>query len=278
MPDRRLIINADDFGLTSGVNRAIIEAHRRGIVTSASLMSGGEAFEEAANLARLNPGLSVGVHLTLVNGRPVSRPESIPSLLTPRGCFFGSPFKFVSRLELGLINPGEVRLELRAQICRALKAGIRVTHVDGHKHLHIYPNLVQIVLSLMMEFGIKRIRLPLERPALAAASLNHYLVYLASMASKIKLSRARVRFADHFIGLSETGSLNEARLRRILLSLPEGTTELMCHPGYDDEALGRTGTRLRRHREEELKALTSQSVIELIKESGIELISYGDVN
>jgi hopanoid biosynthesis associated protein HpnK len=278
MPDRRLIINADDFGLTRGVNRAIIEAHRRGIVTSASLMSGGEAFEEAADLARQNPRLGVGVHLTLVNGRPVCGPESIPSLVTPQGRFFGSPFKFISRLELGLINLDEVRLELRAQICRALESGIRVTHVDGHKHLHIYPRLLEIVLSLMMEFGIKRMRLPLERPALTAGSLNHYLVYLASMASKKKLARAKVYFTDHFIGLSETGSLNEPRLRRILSLLPAGTTEVMCHPGYDDEALGQTGTRLRRHREEEFKALTNQSVIELIRESGIELISYGDIN
>lgn len=277
MPDRRLIINADDFGLTRGVNRAIIEAHRRGIVTSASLMSGGEAFEEAADLAKQNPGLGVGVHLTLVNGRPVSSPESIPSLVTPQGRFFGSPLRFISRLELGLINLDEVRRELRAQIRRALESGINVTHVDGHKHLHIYPRLLEIVLGLMKEFGIKRIRLPLERPALAA-SLNHYLVYLASRASRAKLSRAKVYFTDHFIGLFETGSLSEAKLRRILSSLRAGTTEIMCHPGYDDEALGQTGTRLRRHREAELRALTSQSVIELIRESGIELISYGDIN
>jgi hopanoid biosynthesis associated protein HpnK len=299
---RRLIVNADDFGLTSSVNKAILTAHERGIVTSASLMTGATAFEEAVGVAGEHPRLGVGVHLTLVNGRPVSRLDQIPTLVTSEGRFYQSPFEFIARLLLGNVRIEEVYRELRAQVSRAQEAGVHVTHVDGHKHLHVQPQILDVVIQVVRQLGIRRIRLPLKssssfkrssmndhqperstpsNPGRTRQSLSqdfvHWLVQRAAKSGRPKLIEAQIRFPENFFGLFETGSITEPLLRMVLENLPDGASEIMCHPGYDDQELRQTGTRLTQQRQQELQALTSQAIIDLVKNTGVELINYGHI-
>src|SRR5262249_35921917 len=144
---KRLIVNADDFGLTAGVNRAIIEGHERGLISSATLMVNMPAFEDAARLAREVPSLGVGLHFNITQGRPVAGASRVPSLVDGRGEFWGTSGALLARAATGRLNPGEAALELRAQIERALGAGLRLTHVDSHKHSHALPQICEAILS-----------------------------------------------------------------------------------------------------------------------------------
>lgn len=285
---KQLIVNADDFGLTESVNRGVLEAHRQGILTSATLMTNGAAFESAVALARAAPRLGVGVHLNLSEGRPVSEPGSVPSLVDERGAFYGSPARLLPRILLGELRLEEVERECRAQIERACRAGIEVTHLDSHKHVHMLPPIFPVVLRLAREYGIG-VRLGIERPigfgrllgrngGAAGQLLKQYAAARALAALAIhfheQLEQAAVQAPAHFYGIVQTGFLDRAELEAILWNLPEGSSELMCHPGYVDGALGQTPTRLVGQREKELEALTDPEIRNLVAFLSIQLIDY----
>jgi chitin disaccharide deacetylase len=284
---KQLIVNADDFGLTVGVTQGILDAHRAGIVTSTTLMANGAAFDFAVTARRLTPALGVGVHLNLSEGIAVSPARGIPTLVDDGGRLHLTPGRLLAGLLRGGIDLEEVETELRAQISKAARAGISPTHLDAHKHVHVLPGVSDIVIRLAREFAIPSVRCPLEEPpaplnALRAGKtgrvLKQYLVGrgVAGFASRFrqKLDQAGLEYAAHFYGLSYTGFLNTELVRGLLNWIPEGTSELMCHPGYPDASLAKTGTRLLAQREVEVFALCSPVVKSLTTGLGIQLVNY----
>jgi len=286
---KQLIVNADDFGLTEGVNRAIIEGHRNGIITSATLMANGMAYDSAVAASSGAPALGVGVHLNLTQGRPICSPSQVPSIITSDGSFYPTPGILAWRILTRRVMPGDVENELRSQIEKIVSAGVRITHLDSHKHIHLLPPIFGVVARLAREYGIGCVRCPIEpaasgtRPSQSSREgwprrakqylLGRALSTLAACQVK-KLENAGLRWPEHFYGLSQTGFLDAAVLDQLLRAVSDGTHEIMCHPGYVDAALLGTRTRLRAQRETELDALTRPGIRQLVAELGIELISY----
>jgi hopanoid biosynthesis associated protein HpnK len=289
---RRLIVNADDLGMASGVNCAIGEAHARGIVTSASLLANGMAFAEAVELARAMPSLGVGVHLNLTSGRPVARESEVPALVDARGMMRHTPASVGIGLAAGRVRVVEIERELRAQVEKILAAGIRPTHFDGHHHVHMLPQVFPVAARLAQEHGIGAMRLSVERPVAlgsllrrfsAASVLREYaagrVLRIVAFACDFRgiLHRAGLAAPDYFLGLSHTGHLDSESLLEILYNLPSGTSELMCHPGYADASLAATGTRLAAPREKELEALTAPAALEALARLRAERITFGEL-
>jgi hopanoid biosynthesis associated protein HpnK len=277
------ILNADDFGLSPGINRGIIEAYRDGILTSASLMAVGDAFEQAVTLAEKHPGLSLGIHLTLVEGIPILPPEKIPSLLMPDGCFPQSLGTFLLKWLTGQIRMQEVQQEFAAQIEKALDHRIRVDKLDSHMHLHLLPGIFQAVLAVARRYGIGAVRLPREN---VVGRVNKQRVMgiwrRASLASLSlfrthQMAKAGFFHPARYAGIGESGRLTEEDLLRIFRALRPGVTEIMVHPGYHDSVLDAWPQSRRYKREQELLALTSPRVKELVERQKIELVGYRQV-
>jgi hopanoid biosynthesis associated protein HpnK len=286
---RRLIVNADDFGLTAGVNRAIVEAYARGIVTSSTLMANGGAFADAVALAQTVPRLSVGCHVVLIDGEPVLDAARLPSLArgySGRGRFRDGLISFSFRAMAGRLDPGEIEAEARAQIRKLQAAGIDVSHVDTHKHTHLFPAVLRPLLRAARACGVHAVRNPFgPRTPLKSSELlkrpNLWTRYaevriLRTLASKFRDTAQREGMAtpDGTLGIVVTGALDERLFRAIAEITPEGTWEFVCHPGYNDADLKSASTRLRQSREVELHVLTMPEARELLLNHGIELISY----
>jgi predicted glycoside hydrolase/deacetylase ChbG (UPF0249 family) len=284
----RLIINADDFGLTRGVNRAVVELHQAGSLTSATLMATGAAFDDAVALAGANPTLGVGCHITLTDGIPVSSPQSISTLLGQDGkTFRPSLVDFVQALVRGKISEDEVEREALAQVEKLRVAGIKVTHLDTHKHTHLFPAVTRPLLRVAERCGIGAIRNPFEDPwSLALGHGNRLrrlqVKLLGSLHNRFErqpqICNLRVLTTDGTIGISATGHLDPSTLHELLLALPaEGTFELCCHPGYNDGDLDRVTTRLRTHRDVERNALLTEIPARSLRPNAPQLINYGDL-
>jgi hopanoid biosynthesis associated protein HpnK len=285
---RQLIVNADDLGLTEQVSRGILDAHRGGIVTSTTLMANGGAFDIAVSMARREYDLGIGVHLNLTEGIPVLPALNIPTLVDRQGRLHLSPRRLAQGIMTRQVDLADVETELRQQIGKVLGAGILPTHLDGHKHVHVLPGVSDIVIRLAQEFSIPSIRCPNEAaPKIStllrfgnsrAAAAKQYLVgrTVSIFARRFKenLAKAGLLSPDHFYGLSQTGFLDALDILDILGGLPEGASELMCHPGYLDADLAKTGTRLLAQREIELRGLTARQVRNIVADRGIQLINY----
>lgn len=287
---KSLIVNADDLGWTEGVNRGIGEANRNGIVTSTSLLANGAAFDLGVEMVRTSPGLGVGVHLNLSDGTPVAERELVTSLVNDEGNFEGGPENLLMRMGRRRLALEEVELEWDAQIEKVKEAGIAPTHLDGHKHVHMLPRLFEIALRLAKRHGIGAVRVALEesslRAALSAGAQKHGGVVMKQgvQARGLKLlardareiaERAGIATADYFCGIAQTGELTREGVIQLMKSLPEGTTELMVHPGYADAELEKSPTRLQKSRETELEILTDTGIRNLVASQGIRLIDYG---
>jgi hopanoid biosynthesis associated protein HpnK len=273
------IVNADDFGLDPGINRGIVEAHCRGIVTSASLMPTGEAFEEAIVLAHKHVALGLGVHLTLVEGRPVLPAEKIPSLVTAEGGFIKTPWGFLKRWAAGQIRLGEVKKEFDAQVAKVADQGIRIDKLDSHMHLHLLPGIFQAALEVGRKHRIKGIRLPLEEFrwrgfGYMAGSTKQVVLRCLSLLHARSVRPSELFCPDYLCGVAESGQMTEGALLRTLSSLRPGVTEIMVHPGYHSGEMDRWPLSRRYRREKELIALTSFRVKELVRRLQIELVSY----
>ena len=261
----RLIVNADDFGLTRGVNQAIAELHTAGVVTSATLMATGAAFDHAVELAHEHPQLGVGCHIVLTDGVPVSSPEAIPTLLgKDRRTLRPSLKEFLLAALRGRLNPAEIEREATAQIRVLQQAGIRVTHIDTHKHTHTLPQIARPLLAAAEHTGVRAVRSPFEKRWSLHLGQTRSLRLLAVMGGGLLRQRflrlpqirdGTVLTTQGTIGISATGRLNESTLRQIIAALPDGTWELVCHPGYNDRDLDAVTTRLRETREIEREAL-----------------------
>jgi predicted glycoside hydrolase/deacetylase ChbG (UPF0249 family) len=278
-PDRkRLIINADDFGFSEGVTRGIVEAHAAGSVTSASIMANGIDWDDAVRLARATRTLGFGVHLNLVQGRPLLR---VPSLTDPATNEFYSLGVLAVRAVAGRIDRGELEAETRAQIERVRGAGIPVTHLDSHRHAHALPGIFPVVAHVAREAGIRAIRIPrepLRLNALAPSATARKLVLdLALRAAGALPLSAPLVTADHFRGISLQGGTHFAsRLRRALDTLAPGSTELMVHPGHVDQALAAQDP-YTSPRAIELAELVSAGVRERLSRGDIELMSFASL-
>lgn len=266
----RLIVNADDFGLTPGVNRAILELYRAGALSSATLMARGAAFKEAAELARAHPGLGVGCHVVLTDGVPVSPAGTIPTLLGKDGVHFRASLRdFLWAVARGRVSAAELRREIIAQIETLQCAGLPVTHLDTHKHTHVLPAIARALLEAAEITGVHAVRNPFEeswslrlghpgrghsRPMRLLAVAGTRL-FRASFLNLPAIRTGRVLTTHGTVGISATGGLNGDTLQRLLNAMPEGTWELVCHPGFVDRDLDCIPTRLRESREIERRAL-----------------------
>ena len=274
----RLVVNADDFGLTPGVNRAIMELHAAGLVTSTSLMACAGATAEAIEFARTTPSLGVGCHIVLVDGEPILPPEKIPSLVDARtGRFPRSLTSFLLKLFTGRIRAAEIEAEAAAQIAQLQQRGVQLTHIDTHKHAHIFSAVLRPVLRAARAAGIRTVRHPFEPEWAVRAAIGASLARVVQIAALRPLApRSRQIIAqegfmttDGTIAMAGTGTLNAASLRSLLTQLPAGTWELVTHPGYNDADLARVRTRLRASRDVERLALAAIPEI-----PGIEFISF----
>ena len=282
---RRLVINADDLGLTVGVNRGIFDAHRRGVLTSASLIAAAAATDDAIARWRECPTLGVGCHLTLVDGRPVLPPRDIPTLVDREGRFRHSWKPFIAACLARRVSLDEVEQELAAQIGRLRAAGVPLTHLDAHKHVHAYPPIFRVVIRLAQRFGIETVRVPFERrTAAVGGTLRARVAGWRQAAQNLALARwaagdrraaaaAGLR-TPAFIGRVHTGVLDGAALEAMLRRVGPGVTELMVHPGDPDAALQGVRTRLRASRADELRLLCAPETARVIEREGIQLVRH----
>jgi len=287
---KRLIVNGDDFGFTSNTNEGIQRGYREGILTSTTLMANGTAFDDAVEIALANPGLGVGCHVALVDGDPVAPPDEVPSLLSTNGRLPGSVMELTRRLGRS-IQVRDVEREISAQVQRVIDAGITPTHLDTHKHAHMHPTILKLLVRVAADFGIRRIRKPFEviAPTIGGTAARsqravHIKQWMASVATLPMapffndiVRKCGIITPDRFYGIALTGLMDAAAIIKLLGFKGDGCVELMCHPGIHDSELDRARTRLKESREVELEALTSPGVRSAVINQAIKLISYREL-
>lgn len=278
---KQLIVNADDFGLHPLINAGIIKGHQEGFITSTSLMPSAPCWQEAVRLAKENPRLGIGVHLTLVGGVPSVLPkEKVSSLLDDDGLFLPDYVAFAKRYYSGAVKRSELEAELRAQLERALSCGVNITHIDSHQHTHVLPGINSLVLKLSNEYNIIRVRIPKEgylftggfQTGVGRLIGRSGLSFCADMAA-LRADSLGLRHPQHFYGMLAGGHLNAQLIANILRQLPEGVSEIMTHPGLDSVALGEAFS-WQYHWREELDAYLDAGNKALLKELGIEPVSF----
>ncbi|NBV22489.1 MAG: ChbG/HpnK family deacetylase [Proteobacteria bacterium] len=270
---RRLVINADDFGLSTEINEAVIRAHREGILTTASLMVNGPAFAEAVALAKENPTLGVGLHLTLVCGKATCSQLEIPDLVTAKGDFSNSPVGAGIRYYFNRSLQLQLAREIGAQFAKFKSTGLTLDHVNGHLNMHLHPTVLRILLLRHLEWGIRHFRLTDDPFGLSGQLAQGHFLYRASHAfifrqlarqARKRLVQAGVQFTDHVFGLLQNGRVDEAYVLKLLPLLPRGDSELYSHPSVRES----------RH---EFDALISPRVKARIEELRIETLRYQDL-
>lgn len=278
----RLIVNADDFGLTTGVNRAILELHQAGVLTSATLMARAAATEEAIALARATPTLGVGCHVVLVDGEPVLPPAEIPTLVgQPASRLHPTLGAFLPRLLRGGILSSQIEAEATAQIRLLQSRGLTLTHIDTHKHTHMFREVLRPVLRAARSAGIRVVRNPFE-PAWSVRATPRAPWLRRTQVNLLRRMYADFRrivdeegftTTDGALGVLATGTLDTATIASLVRHLPQGTWELVTHPGYNDDALAQANTRLLVSRETEYGALLAAGRI-----PDVEYTSFASLN
>lgn len=278
-----LIVNADDFGLHTEINKGIIKGHKEGFITSTSLMPSAPAFDEAVELAKDCPNLGIGIHLTLVGGVVTcSDNNKVSSLVDAQGLFLDNYLEFSKRYYAGGVKTSELELELRNQIEKALATGLNITHIDSHQHTHVLPGVNNIVIKLCEEYGIKRLRVPREPYTFTggfSTGIGRFigragLSFCAQLLS-VKLDNS-YKYPGCFFGMLAGGNLNGRLVANILTALPEGTSEIMTHPGFSNQILGKVFP-WHYHWEQELAAYLSLDNKKLLKDNKIKLINFGEL-
>jgi hopanoid biosynthesis associated protein HpnK len=276
---KKLIVNADDLGLTRGVNRGVLRAFRDGIVTSASLLVTGSAFDDAVTLARQNPQLDVGLHLALVEEQAILGREVLPTLVDKSGRLPRTSGEFLRRALLARISWDDVEREIAAQIARFQNTGLRLSHVDSHQHLHMFPAVFKIVSRLTHGMGKVWIRYPAgpwqKSPA---ARMRRWVqqigLNLTCLSARALHSSPVPQMPDGMYGFEVGGRLTRSALEHILRKIPDGLYELICHPGEDDADTRKRYSHWDYRWVEELEALTAPEALLILKEQGIELTSF----
>lgn len=280
---RRLIVCADDFGLDPAVNEAVEAASRDGILTCASLMVGAPAAADAVARARRLPNLRVGLHLALVDARPVLPPAQVARLVNAQGAFDDNMVRAGLRFFFDPLARRQLAAEIRAQFAAFRATGLILDHVNAHKHFHLHPTVAGLIIAIGRDYGMRAVRVPLEcrRPLRQAAAAEGVHLALPLDAPFALLLRYRLRRAglvvnDHLLGLAWSGGMTEARMLRLLAALPPGVTELYCHPAV--RKIPAVAQIVQDYRPtEELAALRSPAVRRLLESGEIGLIGYGDL-
>jgi chitin disaccharide deacetylase len=279
----KLIVNADDLGIDKGINKGIELAHKNGIVTSTSIIAGGEYFDDAMEILRNNPLLDAGLHFTLVLSKPVAEPAKISSLLKDGFVFRDYWYNFYYALLTKKIKPDEIAIELEAQIHKLLDNGVKPSHLNSHLHLHLLPGVIERVLDAAKKYGIRWIRVPREpfssrfnSKQLIAQKIKFSLYKIVTFNSAAKIKRAGFKIPDRCFGLTDTGCMNEYALLSCLERLEPDVNEILVHPGVSDGrkiimGINNYGW------DEELLALTSEKVKEYIKTKGIVLTNFRSI-
>ena len=295
---RRLIVNADDLGMTTGINRAIVEGCEYGILTSSTLMATSRAFDDA--VSRVNdlkvrkPQFGVGCHVVLLDGEPLSPPQQVPTLLEPAGTGGRAQLRpslpdFARCALTGKLNPEEIEAEAGAQFGRIQAAGLELSHFDCHKHAHMFPAVLRPLLRAARACGVRAVRNPfgslfplpfgrlVRNPKLWTRFAEMSVLRNFASSFRREVEKHGLRTPDGSVGVLVTGVLDHNLFSCIAENLPEGTWEFVCHPGYSDADLDRVRTRLRQSREQELAVLTSPEAKAALQRRGIELISYHEL-
>jgi predicted glycoside hydrolase/deacetylase ChbG (UPF0249 family) len=265
---KQLVVNADDFGFTPDVNEGIVEGHLHGILTATTLMANGDAFDDAVQLAGRYKTLDVGCHLVLVGGRSELTGRPLP----------GTVSNLLMAIGQRQIN---VYDEIVAQIRKIRAAGVDPTHLDTHKHTHLAPPVLSAVARVAEEFGISWVRRPFDFPMTTGApflkrATSHALNVVRRQFHRT-LERHQCRTTDTFAGFQITGRFRTPELVALIHQLPDGLTELMCHPGRCGDRLRQAKTRLKESREEELEALLAPETRRALEECGVKLVNYRNV-
>ena len=275
---RYIIINADDFGRHAEINRAVEEGLVHGCLRSATVMPGGAAYAGAIDIARRHEELGLGVHFTLVDGHPILPPEEIPSLVGSEGDFLPDHTALLKRYLKGSINLEEVRRELAAQLQKVEATGIPISHVDSHQHMHTLPGIIDIVLDLAARAGIRAVRTP-RTPLFAGAfgGLGQLvgrlgLSTLARLAA-CKAHRRGLLTPDNFAGIVAGEAVSEGELLHLIAHLPQGTTEVMMHPGMKNDVL-QEDSGWQHDFEAELAAILSPRVGEALRKAEVEPVNF----
>jgi hopanoid biosynthesis associated protein HpnK len=282
---KRIIVTGDDFGLAIAVNEAVIEAHCRGVLTTASLMVGAESARDAVDRAKECPSLKVGLHLVLVEGVPVLPPESIPGLVNEKGEFSSNLVRSGFRY---FFRPGirkQLEAEIRAQFEAFCRTGLPLDHANAHNHMHLHPTILRLILKVGKEYGLRAVRLPNEPPfrswkasgkGLGARLLSWIFLYPWLAVMRGMLRRAGVRHNDYLFGMADSGAMTLDLVLRFIRNLPPGVTELHFHPATRrSHEIDRTMPRYRH--EEEFSALTSEDLLRAIREAGLEKLAFSDL-
>ncbi|CVK17779.1 ChbG/HpnK family deacetylase [Sporomusa sphaeroides] len=280
---KQLIVNADDFGLHETINLGIVEGYIKGCITSTSIMAGAPAFNHAAALAAVHPQLGIGVHLTLVGGLPAAEPGQVISLIDKDGLLCSSYPVFLQKFCLAGVRLEDVRREFTAQVKKVMAAGIAITHLDSHQHMHVVPGIIDVVIDIAKQFAIPALRIPAEpslffggfRPTAGRLIGRLGLSTLANLA-RPKVRRAGLAAPEHFYGMLAGGSMNEEILLNIIDNLPNGLSEIMVHPGLDNSVLHQAfGWDY--HWQQELAAVASRQVMECLAQRQVKLVSFGSL-
>lgn len=292
---KRLIINADDFGLAPGVNQAIVELAKARALSSTTLMATAPYFSPAVHMAFEQPRMAVGCHVVLVDGSPCLSAREVPTLLDPqhgrgsgskaRTSFRDSAVSFVADVLRGRVREAEIEAEAIAQIKRIQSSGLTVSHIDSHKHVHALPRVLAPLLRAASHCGVKCVRNPFEpwwslratRPASGLRRMQVHAMRTQQRAFLRLIADYGLTTADGSIGLLATGILNDTVLRSLLQAMPDGIWELVCHPGYRDQVLDQVRTRLRAERETERSALLGVIPEAVKNDADLALIDYHQI-
>ena len=281
--DKRIIINADDFGLCEGVNKAVVQAHENGVLSSATIMANMPASADAVEAAKKMPDLGVGVHLNLFEGRALSKETCVEQLVDGEGRFAFSPTKLSLFSVAGHKIRNAVRAELAAQIQWVLDNGLKPTHLDSHKHIHCFPAMFPLVCNLARRFGIGAVRWCFEPRALSSApwpmsgeSARRKAGLIRAMAWINRIQDAELLKTDALLGVTHIGKIDVNFFRIIALYNTAATTEVMTHPGLADDSQPNE-TALVQQRKTELQALCDERTRQYLKDAGIKLVHYGQL-
>jgi hopanoid biosynthesis associated protein HpnK len=271
---KQLVVTADDFGLCDAVNEAVEQAHTNGILSAASLMVAEDAAADAVARARRLPGLGVGLHLVLVDGKPMLPPDRVPDLVGPDGRFFPDPQRAGVRLYMSRAARDQARQEIRAQFAAFRATGLPLDHVNAHHHFHLHPTVQALLLEIAREQKLPPVRIPLEPPG---ARLDRWLAWgfhaLRLRALRRQLRAAGVLCNDACFGIWDSGRLDAARLQALIAALPDGISEIYCHPATARPA----GVPDSYHPATELAALRDRGVADTMARAGLRPVRFGDL-
>ena len=277
---KSLIVNADDFGIDEYINLGIADCLNNGIVRSVSVIPVGVAFDEALSLIKANSDVGVGIHLCLTGESPIMPQSQVRSIISENGSFFPDFYSLFYKIFTGSVNLLELRKELIAQVKKVLDSGITPTHIDSHQYIHLIPPVFDIVIELAKKFCIKWIRYPgmdcYAHITSAAAFIKETYLFFFSRPQLLLLQKNRIGYVKSSYGILTNGHLNEKILGKLIRNLNDGLSDITCHPGFDP----RDGRYLlwKYSWRDEVNALTSNSISDLIKNANVKLINYAMLN